>query len=162
MLLTTRNICDLFKISHTTAKAWASTYAEFLSDSAAPGATKHATFTEQDLLVFSFVVDAKRRGMSHDDIFASLKNGMRGEFPPTFNEHALTLDSREQLALYENRISQLQAEIERLKPFERENIELTILLKKAQTDLEAARNRIEHLAGENAVLKYRLENNKSD
>jgi hypothetical protein len=157
MIYTTRHICDLFNISHTTVKAWCTSYAPFLSDAAKPGKGKHAAFTLDDLLVFSFVVSHQKRGESHDDIFLSLKNGERGDLPDLLGSNALVPDSRQQIVLLENRIMQLQAEIERLKPFERQTIELNALLKKSEADLEKSRAEIRELYREIAKLEGRTD-----
>ncbi len=160
MQYSTKHIIELFNISHTTVKTWSASYAQFLSDSAKPGENRHRSFTVDDLKVFSFVAYQKKRGVSHDEIFLSLANGERGELPPTHMEVSMTMDSREQVMLLQNHVQQLQAEIERLKPFERETIELNAVLRKTESDLEKTKAEIRDLYREIAQLEARSNSSK--
>jgi DNA-binding transcriptional MerR regulator len=157
MLYTTRNICELFNLSPTAVKDWCETYSAFLSESARPGKEKHRAFTLDDLKVFSFIATHRKQNEAHDNIYLALANGERGELPSAYGDLSLSVDSREQLVLLEGRVQQLVAEIETLRPFRDENIELKALLKQAETQLAEAQAEIRRMERENAVLKYRLD-----
>lgn len=131
--------------SPTSIKAWCSVYTEFLSDIATPPAKRHRSFTEDDLKVLAYIAEETKARRPHEDIYASLQNGQRGSLPPTYVEHSLATTAREQVNMLTVRINQLNAEVERLKPFEKENIELRALLTRAESDIDLAYKTIERL-----------------
>jgi DNA-binding transcriptional MerR regulator len=145
MLYTTRHVCELYSISHTTVKHWAQIYAPFLSEVAKPPKGNHRAFTVADLKVFALVDSSKRQALSHEEIYAALANGQRGDLPPQHIEFSLAIEPREQIAVLQTRIRQLEAEVETLRPIRDENIELKALLKKAESELDKARDEIRRL-----------------
>lgn len=145
MLYSISQVQDMLGFSQSTLKTWCSLYAEFLSDAATPPPKRHRSFTSDDLTVLAYVAEETKARRPHEDIYASLQNGQRGHLPPTYIEHSLATTAREQIFMLTARINQLAAEVERLKPYEQENVELRVLLRRAESDIDLANKTIERL-----------------
>lgn len=134
---------ELFGISKETVRQWAIEFAQYLSPSAAPGQKgKHRQYTEDDLTVFALIAEMKERGVIFDEIHLALTNGQRGT-PPGM-QTAISQTTM-QMVLLEKRVTELSAEVERLLPFENENIELRALLKRTEEQLASAQEKIDKL-----------------
>lgn len=107
MLYTTSNICQLYSISPTTLKNWCDLAKPFLSDGAKPAKGKHRYFTSDDLKIFALV----KSSPDYDSAFLALSNGQRGELPSLVAEYSISLDTKDQVAMLQNRIMQLEARV---------------------------------------------------
>lgn len=154
MLYTTRHISELFNLGASTVKKYTINFAPFLSPEAAPtDKGKHRFFTTDDLRVFSLIVDYRNRGATLDEIYLALNTGQRGDLPPSHAEYSLVVESKDQLILLQNRVQQLEAEMESLRGERDKRLQLEAQLKQRDDDIERARQEIRALYREIAILE---------
>lgn len=79
--LTTKDVADLFEVSHQTVKVWARKFADYLSATARPETGKRRVFVGNDLSVFALIKDYTGRGYTFDDADLALASGQRGTIP---------------------------------------------------------------------------------
>jgi DNA-binding transcriptional MerR regulator len=79
--LTTKDVADLFDVSHQTVKVWARKFADYLSATARPETGKRRVFVSDDLSVFALIKDYTGRGYTFEDAELALTSGQRGTIP---------------------------------------------------------------------------------
>jgi DNA-binding transcriptional MerR regulator len=128
---TTEHLTALYGVSPATIRTWALEFKEFLTPEANPGQGRQRFFSAEDMAVFDLIATYKQDGKLFEDIHAALASGQRGGKPDVTpvdlstmldtQSNAALINQNEQLA---RRITQLMAEMENLKAFERENVAL--------------------------------------
>ncbi len=111
MIYTPAQACLILDISTSTLRNYCDVAADFLSKQAVPAPKKHRSFTEDDMRILMVVKSARDYG----DALERLRNGERVDIPSGNSEYFLSLDSRDQILLLENRIIQLQAQVVELQ-----------------------------------------------
>lgn len=151
-MYSSHNVCEFFGVSRETVRTWAHEFSDFLSPTVNPEKGRTRQFTDEDLRVLALVSEMKKQGLLYTDVKAALGAGQRGELPTA--AHAIVPGERNKLAEMESRIADLQTALsELMQSDQRKAGEIESLSRQ----LEAAQAKIERLTGENAVLKYRLE-----
>ena len=84
---TTGDIQKIYSVSPQTIRNWTAKFAEFLSIGANPPAKgTRRKFTEDDLKVFSLIVEMTAMGDTYEDVEKALKKGDRGDLPEVSEE----------------------------------------------------------------------------
>lgn len=157
----TNDVATMLDITTETVRDWCKRYADFLSDNATPNMGGTRSFTDDDILIFTTINTLRNQGMNHDQVLEQLNEGTRIEdvgvdydqLLATPQGRAMTI---QQLKNLNERISQLETDNEHmlneLRQKERE-------LGKLEGELEierGARETLDELRSEIAVLRYRL------
>lgn len=151
--LTTRDVADLFEVSHQTVKVWARKFADYLSATARPETGKRRVFVSSDLEVFALIKDYTGRGYTFEDAGLALASGQRGIIPEaagaieTVPPAALVIKLRAD-------ITALTEELQRATQASYQKDGQIILLRELLEDRE---KKIERLMRENAKLSVQLE-----
>lgn len=144
---------NLFGVSREAARKWALEFKSYLSDDAtlADGGRKRL-FDEDDLAVFALIAEMKNDGKVFSDIHKALKAGKRGIAPAS--PDAIIPTDKTPLAKARAEANRL---MEVVRQMEADNQEQTGQNKLLREQLEKSQAEIRRLEGENAVLKYRLD-----
>ncbi len=159
---TSRQVEQIFDLSHETVRTWAEEFAEYLSTDANPGKGRPRRFSTEDMEVLALVAAMRTTGSRFEDIHASLKSGSRGDAPNLSPQEvtALATTTRErqlglQIEVLQRTISDLTKRAEEGESAQRENIGLrkeleikTELLQDAQALLEKMREENQRLSRE--------------
>jgi DNA-binding transcriptional MerR regulator len=161
-MFTTNQIASMFQVNRQTIVNWCVEFAGYLSPHANPG-SGHRRITEDDLTVLTLVATMKREGKTLESIAASLAVGSRAA-PPESALAVISSSPGGQLALYRQRVSDLEeenerltAELERLKPYEVSSSVEKALRERAEEDLKRVRADYERLLVEKGVLQGRAD-----
>jgi DNA-binding transcriptional MerR regulator len=140
MAFSTRHVAGIFGVSRETARAWSREFARHLSDDATPDKGSHRHFSDGDMEVFALVAAYRREKRSYVDIHKALDNGERGEVP---HDYPLAYVPKiEQLALFEQRVADLETELRNTQDTLREAHGQIALLK---DQLQDAQNQVQRL-----------------
>lgn len=162
-MFTTNQIASMFQVHRQTITNWCQEFAAYLSPHANPG-SGHRRITEDDLTVLTLVATMKREGKTLESIAASLAAGSRAT-PPESALAVISTSPGGQLALYRQRVSELEdenerltAELERLKPFETASAVDKALRERAEKELAQVRSDYERLLIEKGRLQGQVDN----
>jgi len=131
-----------FDVSRETIRQWAIEYGDYLSPGANPAKGAYRQFTEDDMTVFAYIVQAKSGGLSPDDIAINLKNGERAE--PTADMGSLkpSAERPSQIAAYQKELERVNAKVAELETQQqRDSAKIELL----HAELQKARERIDQL-----------------
>ncbi|MBZ0300997.1 MAG: MerR family transcriptional regulator [Anaerolineae bacterium] len=94
----TKDIVERFGVSPQTVRTYADEFSHYMSPTANPPTGQQRNFTDEDLEVFSLVVQLKRQGFTYESIHAALASGQRGDLlqDVDFAKEAASPPSREQ------------------------------------------------------------------
>lgn len=126
-----KHIQRLFNLSPQTVRNYAADFARHLSPRANPGDGKHRAFTQEDVRVFSLIVEMNANKRSSEEIHAALDAGQRGDAPPVapddMLELALSPQARELLSTIDDLADRLAALESRQASKESEELEVARL-----------------------------------
>lgn len=139
----TTHVQNLYDVSGQTVRAWAEEFAQYLSPTANPGASKNRLFTQDDLAVIDLIADLKKQGMTFPEVHASLKSGQRGVAPNIAPDEVQLIVSSEVQSYLELEVNRMKSTL----------IEAQKSLANAQDQLAKLR----HVEDENVRLGAKLE-----
>jgi DNA-binding transcriptional MerR regulator len=150
MLYSMKNATELYDVSPTTIKNYCDLAVEYLSDHARPDKKNgRRWFTYDDLRVFALIKSSR----DYQAATAALASGERGEVPSMHNEYTITIQQKQQVMFLQNRVIQLEAELERFKGVEKERDE-------AVGHYKATKDRLNEKEAELFDVKHELANLK--
>lgn len=149
-MYTTGELCTKLKTSRQTISNWAVEFAAYLSVTANPVQGVHRRFTDDDLGVLVLVAEMKHAGSTYEAIHASLKAGQRGELIASTGsivvaQHPQFLALQAALLQTESEVERLEAEANRLRPFEQQAAVEKALRESAEKKLAELENQIRQL-----------------
>lgn len=158
MLYSMKNATELYDVSPTTIVNYCTLAAEFISDHAKPDKKNgRRWFTYDDLQIFALIKSSR----DYQAATAALARGERGDVPAMHNEYTITIQQKQQVMFLQNRVIQLEAELERFKGVEKERDEtigqnklLKERLDEKEAELFEVKYELKHLKQLQLNLKY--------
>lgn len=117
----------LYNVSYETIRRYTLEFADYLSPTANPQAGRQRLYSEEDMKVFSLVVEMKTQGNTYDDIHVALKRGERGKSPDVQPDQLSVMLNTEHEQRLARQMEYLQRELETVKS---ENTQLQEQLQK--------------------------------
>lgn len=153
MNYTTGQAMTVFGVSRETIRNWSADFGAFLSKTSKPGKGKSRVFSDEDMSVFALIADLRKQGASQESIISNLQSGQRGQ-PPHVDATALANSGQHsQVATLQSALTRLSAEIDRLKPYENQSIELRGQLMEARQQRDEMKRELREAYEEIGRLK---------
>lgn len=114
MNLTALETAQLFGVSREAIRNYSIEFARHLSPIANPQKGRQRMFAPSDLEVISYIIEQKAAGKLFADIHAGLSNGQRGDIP-THSSKPLVQPNERQLAIHQEQITLLSAQLDDVK-----------------------------------------------
>lgn len=153
----------LFNVSPETVRNWADEFKDHLSVTASPGSGRHRLFTHEDMEVFALVAELKDKGLTYNDIHASLQNGQRGDVPQMLVSQVQDLQLALQVDQAQELVARLEGErdvaIAKMQTLHDENIRLQTRLEMTE---ELTGKRVEDVQKLNETLQRELEKTRDE
>lgn len=151
-MYTASQVAKLFNTARETIRNWAIEFERELSPSSNPGDGRKRMFSDSDLEIIALIAEMKGEGKLYADIHAALANNQRGQVPDAAS--AIIPGSTPRPNQLQARINFIEAQLAAaLADRQQDRREIELLTRQ----LSEAQAKIDRLTGENAVLKYRLE-----
>lgn len=122
-------MADVLNVSPSTIRNWAIDFADYLSDNALKGESRHRRFSDDDLAVLYTIAELRRRGESFADIRAMIASGhtlfpkltflqlaslRKREVTEGFLQEILT-ETMEMVALLRDEVAHLRTDLQRTR-----------------------------------------------
>lgn len=164
---TSKDIQERFDITSESVRRWAEEFEEYLSPTANPGFKKTRFFSEEDVKVFALWHEISKRGGTYEDAHAQLKSGQRGEVGQIERQITPRQAMPTELEIVQSRMIEFQQKYEtaqdeihqlrdRVARAEQQNNDTQQERERIESELATARQRIEELIAEMAVLRFQL------
>lgn len=158
----TNDVATMLDITTETVRDWSKRYADYLSVNATPTTGTTRTFTDEDVLVFTTINTLRKQGMNHDQVIEQLAEGTRIEDAGVDYDQLLATPQGRAMTIQRinnlnERISELEGSQDRMS---KELLQKEREIGRLEGELElqrGAREKLDELQSEIAVLRYRLE-----